>query len=91
MSTDNNKNRHVLDSHLVGRFDASSGNSRVCAIDDLTVEGLDFVVCSRHLIHENILHSGAIGNWIAIEENCGWGGSVEGADGVAVFSKGGIE
>lgn len=60
MPTDNNENRHVLRSHQVGRFDASSCGSRVCGIDDLTIEGLGFVVGGRHLFHKDILYSGAM-------------------------------
>lgn len=91
MATDNHENRHVLHSHLVGGFDACSCGSWVCGIDDLAVEGLSFVVGGGHLVHKDILYSGAIGDGVAIKYNCGWGGCVEGTDGVAVFPKGWVE
>lgn len=91
MSADHKQHRHVLDSHLVGCFDAGSGDSRVCAVDDLAVKGLDFVVCGGHLVHKDVLHGSAICHGVAVEENCRRGGSIEGADGVAVLAKGWVE
>lgn len=91
MSTDHKQHRHVLDGHLVGCFDAGSGDSRVCAVDDLAVKGLDFVVCGGHLVDKDVLHSSTIRHGVAVEENCRRGGGIEGADGVAVLAKSWIE
>lgn len=71
ISTGHDEDGHVLDGHLSGGLEACGGRGRVCAVDDLAVKGLHFVECLGHLVQEDFLHGGTIGNCVAVEEDAG--------------------
>lgn len=77
VSAGNNQYRHILDRCLIRGFRSSRSGGGVCLVDDLAIEGLDFIVCRRHLIDENILNGVSIGNNVTVEENRRGGLAVE--------------
>ena len=91
ISTGHDKDGHVLDGHLGGWLEACGGRGRVGAVDDLAVKGLHFVEGFRHLVLEDVLYSGAIGDRVAVEEDARGCGEVERGDGAAVVFQRGVE
>lgn len=77
VSADNNQYRHILDRCLIRGFRSSRSGGGVCLVDDLAIEGLDFVVCRRHLADEDILNSVSIGDSVTVEKDGRGGLAVE--------------
>ena len=84
MTAGHDQDRHILDAHLGGWLQPGSSRGRVCAIDDLAVKGLYFIKCLGHLFQEDVLHSGTVGDRVAVEEDARRCGKVERGDGAAV-------
>lgn len=67
MSTHNNQKRHILDSRLLRGFYAGRRDGGIGLVDDLAIEGLDFVLRRRHLVDKDLLHGVSVGDDVSVE------------------------
>lgn len=71
IAANDHQDRHVLDSRFSGELHSSGCRCRIRLVDNLAIDRLHLIMRRGHLVDENLLDSGSIGDSVSVEKDHG--------------------